>query len=77
MAAKGHTDSARHGAGAAGGRHRRERHDPMGAVLAGAWALRNLLTLFLLGALAGQHMAPEGHPSHLVDWSAPDQEVTG
>ncbi|WP_179891952.1 hypothetical protein [Streptomyces sp. sk226] len=49
----------------------------MGAVLAGAWALRNLLTLFLLGALAGQHMAPEGHPSHLVDWSAPDQEVTG
>ncbi|MFI9647034.1 hypothetical protein ACIHAA_12175 [Streptomyces sp. NPDC052040] len=49
----------------------------MGAVLAGTWALGNLLTLFLLGALASQHVAPEGHPSRLADWSAPDQEVTG
>ncbi|MFE2375919.1 hypothetical protein [Streptomyces sp. NPDC059398] len=76
MAAKGHTDNARHEAGAAGGRYRRERHDPSGAVLAGTWALGNLLTLFLLGALASQHVGPEVHPPHLADWSAPDQEVT-
>ncbi|MFE4825366.1 hypothetical protein [Streptomyces sp. NPDC056672] len=76
MAAKGRTDSARHEAGQAGGRHRRERHDPLGAVLAGTWALGNLLTL-LLGALASQHVGPEAQPPHLADWSARDQDVTG
>ena len=65
------------GSGQAKGRHRGERHDPIGSALTATWALGHVLALFLLGVTVTQHSELEDLVSPLVDRSVPDQETTG
>ncbi|MEU3051153.1 hypothetical protein ABZ705_32470 [Streptomyces sp. NPDC006984] len=65
------------GSGRARGRHRGERHDPIGSALTATWTLGHVLALFLLGVTVTQHAELEDLMSPLVDRSVPDQETTG
>ncbi|GHF26575.1 hypothetical protein GCM10010218_04330 [Streptomyces mashuensis] len=64
------------GSGGTRGRHRGERHDPIGSALTATWVLGHIVALFLLGVTVTQHSELEDLMSPLVDRSVPDQETT-